>query len=234
MSIRERQPVSIATTPPPLESGDHLDRAEFERRYLAHPEIKKAELIEGIVYVSSPVRYRQHAKPHSAIIGWLFLYRAATPCVSNGDSATLRLDEQNEVQPDGMLRLLSEYGGRSTVDSDGYIHGTPELLVEIAASSASYDLHSKRRVYARSGIPEYLIIQPYKQQVEWSVLHQGKYVAIAPDEQGILRSQIFPGLWLRPSALWANELAVLINTLQEGLNSPEHRAFVEKLQAKQG
>lgn len=155
--------------PPPLNSGDHLSRAEFERRYQAHPEIKKAELIEGVVYVSSPIRYEKHADPHFDIIAWLGAYRAATPGVKGGDNATLRLDLENEPQPDAMLRLEPEVGGRSSVTEDDYLEGAPELIVEIAASSASYDLHDKRRVYARNGVPEYLVIQTYEQRVD---LHQ--------------------------------------------------------------
>ncbi|HID51129.1 MAG TPA: Uma2 family endonuclease [Anaerolineae bacterium] len=216
--------------PPPLRSGDRLSRAEFEWRYQAHPEIKKAELIEGVVYVASPIHLQKHADPHFDIIGWLAAYRAATPGVKGSDNATLRLDFENEPQPDALLRLETAVGGRSHVTDDDYLEGAPELIVEIAASSASYDLHDKRRAYGRNGVQEYLVWQTYEQAVVWFALREGVYEPLQPDEKGILRSEIFPGLWLLPKALWENDLAALLAVLQEGLQSPEHAAFVQKLQ----
>jgi Uma2 family endonuclease len=224
--------VRVPVDRPPLNSGDHLSRAEFERRYAAHPEIKKAELIEGVVYMSSPIRYEKHADPHFDIIGWLAVYRSATPGVKGGDNATLRLDLENEPQPDALLRLEPELGGQSVVSEDDYLEGAPELIVEVAASSASYDLHEKRRAYARNGVPEYLVLQTYEKRVDWFVLREGVYEALEPAENGLLRSQIFPGLWLQPAALWAGDLTTLLAVLQEGLASPEHATFVEQLQAK--
>ena len=220
--------------PPPLNSGDHLSRAEFERRYEAHPEIKKAELIEGVVYVATPVRFEQHGRPHSDAITWLGVYRSATPGVVIGDNATLRLDGDNEPQPDAMVRLEPALGGRSRIDEDDYVEGPPELIVEIAASSASYDLHAKLRVYQRIGVPEYLVVQMYEQRVDWFALREGVYELLEPDEAGVLRSQVFPGLWLEPAALLAGELATVLDVLREGLASPEHGEFVERLRAAAG
>jgi Uma2 family endonuclease len=231
MSTQTKQHDNVCSAPP-LQSGDRLDRAEFERRYAAHPEIKKAELVEGVVYVPSPVQYRYHAKPHSAIVGWLIAYSAATPGVSVGDNATLRLDAQNEVQPDAVLLLEPALGGRSYESTDGYLEGVPELVVEVAASSASYDLHDKRHAYARNGVPEFLVIQTDEQRADWFTLRAGVYATLPSDEQGILRSEIFPGLWLQPAALWSGDLASLLKALHEGLNSPEHAAFVAQLQEK--
>jgi Uma2 family endonuclease len=223
---------TVEVGPPPLNSGDHLSRAEFERRYQAHPEIKKAELIEGVVYVSSPIHYQRHADPHADIMTWLGVYRAATPGIKSGDNATLHLDFENEVQPDGLLRLEPEVGGRSFITEDDYLEGVPELIVEVAASSVSYDLHEKRRAYARNGVPEYLVLQTYEKQVDWFVLHEGVYEPLKSDANGILRSENFPGLWLQPAALWLGDLATMLAVLQEGLASPEHTAFVEQLQAR--
>ncbi|HSN78332.1 MAG TPA: Uma2 family endonuclease [Anaerolineae bacterium] len=191
---------------PPLNAGDRLSRAEFERRYHAHPEIKKAELVEGIVYMPSPARFAQHSQPHLDIVTWLGLYRSATPGVAGGDNATLRLDHENVVQPDALLRLDPKLGGHSSVTKDDYLAGPPELVVEIAASSVSYDLGVKRRVYARNGVQEYLAAQAYEQRVEWFVLREGVYEALQPDADGILRSEVFPGLWLPVDALWAGDL----------------------------
>src|SRR5262249_57904199 len=85
---------------PPLETGDQLSRDEFERRYDAMPNVKKAELIEGVVYMPSPVRWNQHAAPHADFITWLGFYRVNTPGVRVGDSGSLRLNLDTEPQPD--------------------------------------------------------------------------------------------------------------------------------------
>ena len=166
---------------PPLQSGDRLTRAEFARRYRLHPEIKKAELIDGVVYVASPVRHRQHGRPHGLLVGWIVAYAAATPGVDFSDNPTVLLDLENEHQPDALLRLEPRYGGRSRISSDDYIEGPPDLIVEIAASSAAYDLHDKKRVYARSGVREYLVAQAYEQRVDWWELHEGVFVPLPPE-----------------------------------------------------
>jgi Uma2 family endonuclease len=97
-----------------------------------------------------------------------------------------------------------------------------ELIVEIAASSASYDVHDKRRVYARNGVQEYLVLKTYEKEATWFVLREGVYELLQPDEQGILHSKVFPGLWLQPAALWASDLATMLAVAQEGLASAEH------------
>ena len=150
---------------PPLENGDQLTRVEFERRYQAMPEVKKAELIEGIVYMASPVRAKKHSKPHSRIIGWLIAYEAATSGVETLDNATVRLDVDNEPQPDALLRI--EQGGQSRISEDDYVEGAPELIVEIAASTASIDLHQKLKVYRRNQVQEYLVWRIYDSEFDW-------------------------------------------------------------------
>ncbi len=217
------------TLPPPLRAGDHLSRAEFERRYEAHPEIKKAELVEGVVYMPSPVQSLRHGRPHAMLTAWLVLYESATPGTATNVEATVRLDERNEVQPDVLLRLSPRLGGRSRVTEDDYLEGPPELVVEIAASSAAYDLHSKRLVYQRVGVPEYLVLQMYERRADWFILRGGVYEPLEADADGLLRSEVFPGLVLRPEAVWEGDIAALLSTLQEGLDSPEHAAFVERL-----
>jgi Uma2 family endonuclease len=213
-----------------LNPGNRLSRAEFERRYQAHPEIRKAELIEGVVYMASPVLLEQHGRPHLAIAAWLGAYLAATPGVDGAAEATVRLDFDNEPQPDAFLRLEPEQGGRSRITEDDYLEGPPELVVEIAASSAAYDLNDKKWAYQRNGVQEYLAVQVYEQQVDWFVLREGLYEPLVPDEAGVLRSEVFPGLWLQPAALWSGDLAGLLGVLQEGLASPEHAAFIARLQ----
>ncbi|MFN8523643.1 MAG: Uma2 family endonuclease [Chloroflexota bacterium] len=207
-----------------LENGDRLTRAEFERRYEAMPNLKKAELIEGVVYVPSPVRLDQHGAPHAAMVGWAVVYSAATPGIVVGDNATVRLDLDNEPQPDVLLRAASH--GRSTVDPDGYVEGAPELVVEIAASSVSYDLHAKLAVYRRSGVREYVVWRVLDDAIDWFVLTEGEYVRTEPDSSGICRSQVFPGLWLNVPAMLAGDLSTALQTLNEGLASPEHGQFL--------
>ena len=149
-----------------------------------------------------------------------------------GDNATVRLDYENVVQPDALLRLEPALGGRSQVTEDDYLAGPPELVVEIAASSASYDMHDKRRVYSRNGVQEYLVAQAYEQRVDWFVLREGVYEALQPDAEGVLRSEVFPGLWLPADALWAGDLATMLAVLQQGLASPEHAVYVANLRER--
>ncbi len=214
---------------PPLANGDHLTRAEFERRYMAQPHLKKAELIEGVVYMPSPVRLDKHSKPHSRIIGWLFNYVAATPGTDFGDNATVRLDRENEVQPDAFLRILETVGGQSRATADDYLEGSPELIVEVAASSVAYDLHEKLRVYRRNGVQEYLALLAYEQETRWFQLVEGEYVLLSPDDQGVIRSQVFPGLHFHPHYFWADDLVGMLQVLQSGIATPEHQAFMASL-----
>lgn len=200
---------------PPLESGDKLTRAEFEQRYAAMSQVKKAELIEGTVYMASPLRAKAHGKPHARIMGWLITYEATTPGVEVLDNATVRLDANNELQPDALLRI--EQGGQSTISDDDYVEGAPELIVEIAASSASLDLHEKLTVYRRNQVQEYLVWRVYDGEFDWFCLREGKYVSLEANEAGILCSATFPGLWLAKAALLSGDLATVIAVLQQGL-----------------
>ena len=209
----------------PLESGDRLTRAEFERRYAAMPHIKKAELIEGEVHMPSPVHHVSHGKPHAQLLVWLGTYSAASPGVDLGDNVTVRLDQTNEVQPDALLRLEK---GQSRISADDYIEGAPELVAEIAASSAAIDLHRKLSAYLRSGVQEYLVWRTLDEQLDWFELREGEYVPLEPDEQGILRSRVFPGLWLAVTPLLAGDLALVLAELHKGLAADEHTAFVQR------
>lgn len=217
---------------PPLHAGDHLSRCEFERRYEAHPEIKKAELLEGIVYMPSPARFTEHAQPHGDLVTWLGTYRAATPGVLLGDNATVLLDWENEPQPDALLRIDEVCGGRSRVTAEHYLAGAPELMLEVAASSASYDLHTKRRVYQRNGVEEYVVVQMYERRIVWFRLREGIYHPIEPDAASVLSSEVFPGLCLHQGAFWAGDMARVLTVLHEQLASPGHTAFVASLQAR--
>ncbi|EGJ30509.1 hypothetical protein LYNGBM3L_50630 [Moorena producens 3L] len=214
---------------PILENGDRLTRVEFERRYQAMPDTKKAELIEGVVYVASPVRITKHANPHGKIITWLGVYEAATPGVMLGDNPTVQLDFDNEPQPDAILRIDQQKGGQSRISDDDYVEGAPELIVEIAASSASYDLHDKLRAYRRNGVREYLVWLVQEQQFRWYELDAGEYLQQQPDQLGVLSSNVFPGLQLAVEPLLAGEMQRVLAVLQEGIQSEAHQHFVARL-----
>ncbi|MFP5272681.1 Uma2 family endonuclease [Coleofasciculus sp.] len=221
--------ISPTISPPPLESGDRLTRIEFERRYQQMPDNKKAELIEGVVYVASPVRANRHGKPHAQIIGWLLMYESETPGAYLADNTTVRLDADNEPQPDALLRIEPEVGGNSRITEDDYIEGAPELIVEVAASSASYDLNDKLNAYRRNGVQEYIVWQSYENRIDWFCLEEGRYVSVEPDETGIIKSRVFPGLWLAVNALREGNLAEVLAVLQQGIQTAEHQVFVQRL-----
>lgn len=216
---------------PPLQAGDRLTREEFERRYDAMPEVKKAELIDGVVYMPSPVTFDDHGSPHFDVVGWLAVYRSFTPGVRGGDNPSLRLDLKNMPQPDACLIIDPSWGGRVQLDPKGYIVGGPEFIGEISGSSASYDLHDKLNAYQRNGVQEYMVWRVYDRAVDWFVLRGDKYDRLAATPEGHYRSEVFPGLWLAANALIAGDLAAVFQTLQQGIATPEHRDFVKRLQA---
>ena len=206
-----------------------LTRAEFLRRWEAHPEIKNAELIGGMVFMPSPLSV-QHGDRDSDVGTWLGVYRAATPGTASGHNTTSFILEDTP-QPDINLRILPEYGGSSWIEGK-YLGGRPELLTEICGSSASYDLHIKLPLYEAAGIPEYLAILLFEQEVRWHVLVGSRYQLLSPDPNGLLRSRIFPGLWLDSNALLKGNLHQVLARLQEGLHSPEHERFVADLASR--
>ncbi|NJR57820.1 MAG: Uma2 family endonuclease [Cyanobacteria bacterium CRU_2_1] len=214
---------------PPLENGDRLTRIEFERRYNLMPHVKKAELIEGVVYMASPLRFEPHAEPHGDLIIWLGTYKVATPGVRLGDNPTVHLDMDNEPQPDAVLLIDAGARGQSFIGEDGYIEGAPELVAEIAASSAAIDLGDKKRAYRRNRVREYLVWQVFDQRIDWFSLDDGDYTNIPLGEDGVIRSQVFPGLWLDSAALLQGDMAEVLTVLQAGVASAEHQAFVQKL-----
>ncbi len=215
--------------PPPLENGDHLTAPEFLRRYQAMPQIKKAELIEGIVYMGSPVRYASHGRPDLLVQTWLGTYEASTPGVEAVSNTTTQLDIDNVPQPDTLLRLTEECGGQSRVDEKDYLEGAPELVVEIAASSASIDTREKLRAYRRNAVQEYLIWLVDEKIIRCLRLEAGDYVPVKLDTSGIFRSQVFPGLWLNIDSALRLDTGAVLRTLQAGLRSRPHQQFVAKL-----
>lgn len=220
----------VGLPPTELHNGDRLTQKEFHELYRRAPKHFKAELIGGSVYVASPVK-ANHADNQLPAGTLLVLYEAATPGVRASDNASLILDDESEPQPDLHLRLLHEYGGRCTVSSDGYVTGPPELVCEVSDSTRSVDLNARRATYASAGVQEYLVINLRENKVHWFDLKASQELTADPD--GIIRVKVFPGLWIDPAAVVARDLRGLLATLDRGLASPEHAAFVAQLAATQ-
>jgi len=197
---------------PVLESGDRLTRDEFHLRYCERADLKKAELVEGVVYVASPVRATVHGQQHGLVMTWLGLYQARHPDLILLDNSTVLLDAQNEVQPDGCLFRVEAGGPRIT--EDDYVEGAPQLVVEIAASSASYDLHDKMRAYQRNGVREYIVWRVLEGKIDWYRLRDGGYVLVEPDEAGVIESEVFSGLALDIPRMLAGDLAGVLAQLE--------------------
>ena len=226
--MRTPAPRRLAVTAPsPLQSGDKLTASEFLRRFDGMPEVKKAELINGIVYMASPVRAKQHGTPDGIMQGWLFTYMAATPGTRIAANSTVRFDADNVPQPDALLMI--ESGGQARIGKDGYIHGAPELVVEIAASSVSLDLHEKLDAYRRAGVQEYLVWRTEDQEADWFVLEDEKFTRLVPARNGTLQSRAFPGLVLDVPALLREDAGTLLARLNKSLGKPAHRAFATRL-----
>jgi len=229
-ATRKRITIKKSVVPgvPELVNGDALDANEFMRRYEASPDIRKAELIDGIVYImSSPVSISHHGEPDILMHTLLCMYGIETPGVRASAEATVRLGTKNVPQPDASLRYLPERKGNSRISSDDYLEGSPELIVEISASSASIDTHKKFDAYQSAGVREYIIVLTKVPEVKWWYLDDRTYQPLPPDEDGILRSRVFPGLWLDPKALLKGDGKRVLAVLRKGLKSKEHAAFAK-------
>ena len=209
----------MATAPklhPSLENGDRLTREEFHRRYSLRPDIARAELVLGVVYVSSPVRTDVHGDPVGMVTFWLNAYAADMPDLRVGTDGTVRLGPDSEVQPDAFLYWNPPRERGARLDEDGYVVGAPDLVVEVAASSASYDLHDKLEAYRRAGVPEYIVWRTVDGMIDWFRLRNGEYVRVEPDEDGVIESEVFPGLRLDLPAMIAGDRRRLLFALGIG------------------
>ncbi len=216
----------VVRPPVELHSGDRMSREEFHRLYEQAPKDFRAELIGGIVYVASPLRLT-HGEPHVLLGAVLVAYASRTPGTQVSDNTTVMLGDDGEPQPDLFLRVRPEHGGQSSTTADDYVQGVPELIVEVAHSSRAIDLHAKKDMYAQYGGREYVVACLREKELRWFDLAAGK--DLAADAGGVLRIGAFPGLWLNGPALFANDYAQMTATLEEGLATSEHAAFVRKL-----
>jgi Uma2 family endonuclease len=188
----------------------------------------QAELIGGIVYVASPLKLR-HGANHLPLGTLFFTYEARTPGVQSGDNTTILLGDEDEPQPDLFLRILPACGGQSRTSEDDYVLGAPELIAEIAYRSRSIDLHRKREAYARYGVCEYLVLCLREQRLRWFDLRKDR--ELEPDDDGICRLAVFPGLWIDGQAVVARDHARMLAILEQGLSTPDHEQFVRRLAA---
>jgi Uma2 family endonuclease len=215
---------------PPLVNGDRLSRPEFERRYDAMPHLKKAELIDGIVFMPPPsITHEVHSSPHFDLISWLGLYRMSTSGVIGGDNGSIRLDLSNMPQPDAFLLIAPDRGGQTRVSEDDYLEGAPELVAEVSFSTVSHDLNAKKDVYRRHKAREYLIWRTRDRAIDWFILRGEDYERLSPDPDGVIRSVTFPGLWLDVGAMTRTDLSRVAQVQNLGLASPEHAAFARRL-----
>ncbi len=217
---------------PSLENGDHLTREEFLRRYEARPDIKKAELINNMVFImASPLR-ESHSAPDSLFAFLLTHYAAATPWVAARANMTVNLSPESMVQPDWYLRIEKAAGGRAQVNEDDFLDTAPELAVEVALSTVSYDLHTKKDAYQSAGAREYVVWQALDHRLSWFTLSESGYIPLSVGADGIYRSKVFPGLWLDVAAFGGGDLPRIQTVLDRGLASPEHAAFVSELKTR--
>ena len=178
--------------------------------------LKKAELIEGVVHMPSPVRHDSTATRTRASSAGCGSITTGTPGVDSGDNGSLRLDLGNMPQPDGYLIVRPERGGRVRISADDYIEGGPELVAEVSASTADHDLGEKLAAYLRNEVCEYIVWRVVDRALDWFVLRDGRYERLEPGADGILRSVVFPGLWLDPAALTGGDSARVLAVVLAG------------------
>jgi Uma2 family endonuclease len=213
----------------PLKDGDHLDRKTDHARYEAMPESFRPELIGGFVYLRSQVN-RLQSRSKVRLLAWLSSYETATPGVEADGTTTVLLGDHSEPEPDASLVLITP-GMSQTWIEDDYLAGAPELVLELGMTPAGIELHQLREDYQQAGVREYLVVVQRPAQVLWFVSRGGQFQELAPGSDGILRSEVFPGLWLDPAALLHLDGARVLEVLRQGLATPEHAAFVASLAA---
>lgn len=225
----DRPPPPRDLEPIRLDSGDRMDSDTFMAIYERMPEGFRAQLIQGVVLVASPMT-ADHGAPNSDVSFWLGYYRTRTPGVRSFAATTIRIGPDDNPEPDASLMILPECGGRARIE-DHFIVGAPELIVEVSYSSRAVDLRDKRTVYEAAGVREYIVVDLRDAVVHWLALRDGRFEEVAPGDDGLHRSGVFPGLWLDAKALVEGDAARLLAAVERGTASPEHAAFVARLEA---
>ncbi len=216
---------------PPFQNGDAMDQPTFHALYVGTPKGFRAELIEGIVYMASPVQLR-HGGPSLKVSQWLGAFADELEGSQAYNEITAILAANSEPQPDHTLIVLPEAGGQTRENIDGFLVGAPELALEISNTTALIDLHAKKTMYERYGVREYIVVESKRQVVHWFIRRGDMFVPLKQDALGLLKSKCFPGLWLDPKALFERSAKRLLAVLQQGLTTPDHAKFAAKLRAK--
>jgi Uma2 family endonuclease len=213
--------------PPRLDSGDRMDSETFMAIYEQMPEGFRAQLIQGVVYVASPIS-ADHGRPNQDVSFWLGSYQLRTPGVRPFAATTLQLGLNDNPEPDASMMIAAECGGQARVEGR-FIVGAPELAVEVSYSSRAVDLNAKLASYQAAGVREYVVFIVQDDAVRWHVLRDGRYEVATPGDDGLYRSTVFPGLWLDPAAFIAGDVARLAAAVERGTATPEHAAFAARL-----
>ena len=225
-----------------LHTGACLTQPVFHALYERTPPGFTAELVEGVVFVASPLS-RRHGVPHFKFGGMLSIYDDHTPGIEGGDNVSVVLTGTGESQPDLYLRVRRDHGGRSRTfsvedgvrtesDDDGdYLTTGPEFVLEVAKSSRTLDLNGKRRDYRVGGVLEYVVADVNRRETHWFDFSSGSDAPVPIPADGIVRCRSMPGLWLNGPALFDRRGKAAHDTLLTGLATPEHAAFVQKLAA---
>ncbi|HUY36447.1 MAG TPA: Uma2 family endonuclease [Pirellulales bacterium] len=230
MSVVQKHEAATVT---PLVAGQRLDRATFHDRYEQMPPGTRAELVGGVVYMPSPLRFDHGDRDHWVSV-WLDRYMEFTQGIAVSHNASTFLDDEGEPQPDVLLRILPEWGGRIR-HVDGYLEGPPDLVIEIARSSRKFDLGPKYLDYERAGVSEYVVVGLEPDEAYWHVRRDERFVRVSPDTDGLFRSVVFPGLWLDAQALFDENRGRLREIVDRGVATPEHAAFVARMaEARKG
>lgn len=200
-------------SPPLLHNGDKLEAIAFLERFEAMPELKKAELIDGIVFMGSPVSAR-HGKCENVLAGLFWFYSTHVLEVTASNNVTVKLDDETVLQPDLVL-YRTDPAGRTRQDGK-YLSGAPELVAEISVSSIARDLHMKKEACRRAGVLEYLVWDLEAAVIHWWTLRAGAYDPL-PETKGSVASAVFPKLVLNVAALKAGDGPEALKTLQDAL-----------------
>jgi Uma2 family endonuclease len=214
-----------------LQDGARMTRRKFHRLYEQTPPEFKAELLGGTVYVSEPAK-NPHGEADNCLGTILGVYRFRTPGVVAAGNGTVLLSKEDEVQPDSYLRIEPRRGGQSHNTYDDYVDGAPELVAEVSQTSRGKDLGIKRERYCKGGVIEYIVYCVSESvALRWFDLKKGQEITAGDD--GILRSGVFPGLWIHRDALIQSDFATVLDVLNQGLASKGHKEFVARLAQQQ-
>lgn len=225
-------PNANATPPGPPVNGDCLSVKEFLHRYLPYRRNLKAELINGLVSLSHGVRADLEDLSNSVIQSWIRSYAALTPGTKMDVNTIVILAWDTVPQPNIVLRVLPENGGKSRMTNQDILTDAPELMVDFTTSHQTFDIREKLGAFRRLGVVEYLVWWANDQKLDWYCLEQEKYALNLPDSNGVLTSPSFPGLRLNLSALLNRSSAAVMATLRKSLESPDHAGFVARLEKR--